>query len=170
MMTASPLRLFRKLRPLFEWTMFFLIAAVFFSTLHHFQITAQFLAIAAVCAPTLAIFFGFSGLLYSRARALVPGVEQRRCLYAAERALQASLTFMVAAAVGALVAAYFWEAGKDAPHILADQTKLFLWFSLPIFLSVMSFGCFFLSVRTVAHRLVRVVQMRELVRRLKKGL
>lgn len=92
----SPNRLTAYMSRAMYAALYLLVSAMFFTALYRFLVTARFLAIAAVYAPTLALLFGFSGVLYGRARAYPAGPEQRRCLYAAERALQASLLFMLA--------------------------------------------------------------------------
>jgi hypothetical protein len=149
--------------------LYMFVAALFFTVLHHFLVSAQFLAVAAVCAPTLALLFGFAGVLYGRARALPKGPDQQRCLYAAERALQAALVFMTAVAVGALIASFLWVMGQQSPSLLQDRTRLLLWFSIPIFLALMAFGAFFFAFRAVGHQLLRWVHVRPLARRLRNG-
>lgn len=66
--------------------------------------------LATVCIPVLAVFFGFTSVLYNRARALAKGKSQNRTLYAAERAMQGTLFFFFGTVLGAILAgllAYF---------------------------------------------------------------
>lgn len=155
----------------FYWWLFVLVAAIFFTALHHYLVTAQFGSLALVCAPVLALLFGFAALLYGRTRALTAGREQRRSLYAAERALQSAVLFMVAVAIGAIIALVIWmsSAAKGAISVTGDL-NLVSWFFVPIMLTLYSFACFFFALRTVAHRLFRWVPVRELARRVKNGL
>jgi hypothetical protein len=62
-------RIARLLVRFFYWVLYALVGSMFFTTLHHYLVTAQFGVVALVCGPTLAILFGFCVLLYGRARA-----------------------------------------------------------------------------------------------------
>jgi hypothetical protein len=150
--------------------LFLLVSALFFTALYTFLVGAQFLALAAVYAPTLALLFGFSSVLYGRARAFPSGPEQRRCLYAAERALQAALLLMVAGALGAVIASFLWALAGKNPAVLKDKISLANWFVLPILLALMAFGAFFMALRAIGHRLLGWVHTRQLVRRIRRAL
>lgn len=155
----------------FYWGLFTLSSGVFFTVLHRYVVTAQFSSLAIVCGPVLALLFGFTSLLYGRTRALPAGREQRRTLYAAERALQSAILFMVAVALGAIIALSVWSsATKGVPVPATANLSLLYWFFLPIMLTLYSFACFFFALRTIAHRLFRWVPVRELARRVKHGL
>lgn len=149
--------------------LFLLVSAAFYTALYLFLVRAQFLALAAIYAPTLALIFGFSSVLYGRSRAFPSGPEQRRCLYAAERALQAALLFMVAGALGAVIASFLWARAEHNPVVLKDEISLGTWFFLPIMLGLMAFGALFLSLRAIGHRLLGWVHMRQLVRRIRRA-
>lgn len=150
-------------------TLFLLVSAAFFTVLYTFLVSAQFLALAAVYAPTLALLFGFASVLYGRSRAFPSGPEQRRCLYAAERALQAALLFMVAGALGAVIASFLWARSEHNPAVLRDEISMANWFFLPIMLGLMAFGAFFFSLRAIGHRLLGWVHLRQLIRRIRRA-
>lgn len=150
--------------------LYMLVSAMFFTALYRFMVTARFLAIAAMYAPTLALLFGFASVLYGRARAYSPGPEQRRCLYAAERSLQASLLFMIAGALGAAVASSLWLWAEQSPTVLTDEVTVTLWFFVPIMFALMSFGAFFFALRAIGHRLLRWLHTEQLARRIRRAL
>ncbi len=150
--------------------LYFLVSALFFVIIYEFLASARFLALAAVYSPTLALLFGFSSVLYGRARAYPAGAEQRRCLYAAERALQAALLFMVAGSLGALIASFLWERGTNDSAVLKDQVSLIFWFFPSILLVLMAFGAFFFAFRAVGHRLLRWMHTKDLVRRIRRAI
>lgn len=155
----------------FYWWLFTLSSGIFFTTLQHYIVTAQFSSLAIVCGPVLALLFGFTSLLYGRTRAFPAGREQRRSLYAAERALQSVILFMVAIALGTMIALPLWlSATRGTPVAAGTNLSLLYWFFFPIILTLYSFGCFFFALRAVAHRLFRWVPVRELARRVKHGL
>lgn len=150
--------------------LYLLVSAMFFTALYRFLVTARFFAIAAVYGPALALLFGFAGVLYGRARAYPAGREQRRCLYAAERALQASLLFMLAGAVGTAVASFLWLRSEQNPAVLSDEVSVGLWFFVPIVLALLSFGAFFFALRAIGHRLLRWLSTGRLARRIRRAL
>lgn len=163
-------RVLNWLRRVFYFLLFVLVSTVFFSALHYYLSTAQFAAIALICGPVLALLFGFSALLYGRTRALLPGLEQKRSLYAAERALQAAILFMVAVALGGIISIPMWMATIGAKTPVSPMNNTLIWFFAPMLLALFSFACFFLALRTVSHRMLRWMTLRELAKRLRNGL
>lgn len=75
-------------------------AFVFFWAVLHHVYTFDFKPLAALCVPILVVFFGFASLLYNRGRALPRGEAQTRSLYAAERAMQATLWYLFGIILG----------------------------------------------------------------------
>jgi hypothetical protein len=75
-------------------------AFVFFWVVLHHVYTFDFKPLAALCVPILVVFFGFASLLYNRGRALPKGEAQTRSLYAAERAMQATLWYLFGIVLG----------------------------------------------------------------------
>lgn len=127
---------------------------------------SEFLYLATLCFPILAILFGFSALLYNRSRALQPGPAQRRSLYAAERALQATVLFVLGLASGAIIATIMSQLklNTQAPE---SATYLLVVFFVPILLILNSFSAFFFSFRAISHGMVRFVSTRELARKIR---
>jgi hypothetical protein len=76
-------------------------AVVFFAIVYHHVSRLDFQPLAALSLPMLVLFFGFTSLLYVRGRSLVRSKEQLRTLFAAERAMQASVSYLSGVAVGA---------------------------------------------------------------------
>jgi hypothetical protein len=78
-------------------------AVVFFAIVHHHVSRLDFQPLAALSLPMLVLFFGFTSLLYVRGRSLGRSKEQLRTLFAAERAMQASVSYLSGVAVGASI-------------------------------------------------------------------
>ena len=78
-------------------------AVVFFAIVHHHVSRLDFQPLAALSLPMLVLFFGFTSLLYVRGRSLARSKEQLRTLFAAERAMQASVSYLSGVAVGASI-------------------------------------------------------------------
>lgn len=151
---------------LFFFTIFSLGSAIFFSTMHHYLVQKEFFYLATLCFPILAILFGFSALLYNRSRALHPGPAQRRSLYAAERALQATILFASGLAIGAIIATITLQLKIDTGGYGPDS-KLLLIFFIPIILILFSFGVFLLSFRAISHGMLKPVTTREMLKRIR---
>lgn len=75
-------------------------AFVFFWAVAHHVYTFDFKPLAALCLPILLVFFGFASLLYNRGRSLPKGETATRSLYAAERAVQATLWYLLGIVLG----------------------------------------------------------------------
>lgn len=151
------------------FALFVAVSTAFFASLEHYLETRQFGALATICGPVLAVLFGFSALLYNRARALPSGKEQRRSLYAAERALQSTLFFLFGTAVGAVGAVIVWSLpglgnAKGLQYWNGFSSLLFL---TSIMLVLYSFSSFFMALHTISHRLLKWLPMRKLAKTLK---
>ncbi|KHA80262.1 hypothetical protein NC77_02355 [Janthinobacterium lividum] len=151
------------------FVLFATVSSAFFASLEHYMRTRQFVALATICGPVLAVLFGFSALLYNRARAFPSGKEQRRSLYAAERAMQSTLLFLVGTAVGGIGAVVIWalpSIGNTAVHPYWSTFGGLLLF-LSIILVLYSFASFFIALQTVSRRLLKWLPIRKLARSLK---
>jgi hypothetical protein len=157
----------RQIIRLFFFMIWSLGATIFFGAMHHYLARGEFLYLATLCFPILAILFGFSALLYNRSRALQPGPAQRRSLYAAERALQATVLFILGLASGAIIATIMSQL-KLSVQPPEAATYLLLIFLVPILLILNSFSAFFFSFRAISHGMVRLVSTRELAKKLKQ--
>ena len=78
-------------------------AAVFFGVVAHHVLSADFRPLAALTLPILVVFYGFSSVLFVRGRALAAGLWQTRSLYAAERAMQATVLYLLGILLGLIV-------------------------------------------------------------------
>src|SRR5688500_1283978 len=76
------------------------LALVFLGVVVHHVFTFDFKPLAALCIPILVVFFGFASLLYTRGRSLAKGKGQMRSLYAAERAMQATIWYLFGIILG----------------------------------------------------------------------
>lgn len=141
-------------------------ATIFFGAMNHYLRQKDYLFLATLCFPILAVLFGFSALLYNRSRAFQPGPVQRRSLYSAERALQSTVLFALGLGSGAIIITIIVQlklsTGDDGP-----QSKLLLIFFVPIMLILSSFGTFFLSFRAISHGMIKRVNIREMLRKIR---
>lgn len=151
---------------LFFYMTFLLGSTIFFSTILHYLAQKEYLYLATLCFPTLAILFGFSALLYNRSRALNAGPAQRRSLYAAERALQATILFVSGLAIGAIITTIMSQLKIDTAGD-GSISKLLLLFCIPILLVLSSFVVALLSFRAISHGMLKHVNVREILKRIR---
>lgn len=156
----------RLLTRLFFFFIWIFAATIFFGAMDYYLRQKDFLILATVCFPILAVLFGFSALLYNRSRAFPPGPVQRRSLYAAERALQSTVLFALGFGSGAIVATIITQL-KLSLDAKEQQSYLLLIFFIPIMLILSSFGTFFLSFRAVSHGMLKRASIRQILRRIK---
>ena len=76
--------------------------AVFLVALADHVLRADFRPLVALSVPLLVVFYGFASVLFVRGRALAQGPWQTRSLYAAERAMQATVWYLVGILLGAI--------------------------------------------------------------------
>lgn len=141
-------------------------AVVFLGAVTHHVVTQNFKPLAAFCVPILVVFYGFASLLFARGRALSKGPWQTRSLYAGERALQATLWYLLGVILGTTVyglARYVgipFDAGK--PGVVALWLLLFL---VPAALMQIGLLYFMRALWIVAPELLRRVDASEVARR-----
>lgn len=171
---------------LFYFLIFMLLVMIFFIALHDLLLRKEYLYLGGLCFPVLAVLYGFTSLLYNRSRAFPSGAVQRRSLYAAERGLQATLLFVLGLAIGVvtitLVETFELEAVRPSHpsyEILIGGLKYtFLASSFPrfemtvylftVFPVLMSFGAFFIAIKSVSHGTVKYLTLRMLMKRVRK--
>jgi hypothetical protein len=73
---------------------------VFFWAVAYHVVNFDFKPLAAFCVPIVILFFGFSSLLFNRGKSLAKGKAQIRSLYAAERATQATILYLLGIILG----------------------------------------------------------------------
>ena len=121
-----------------------------------------------VVFPVLAVFYGFSSLLYNRSRALSSGPEQRRSLYAAERSLQATVLLLCGVALAAGVHVFFLLIGRTSIALSsAAPNDQFYAALLPVLLVGFAWLSFFFALLAMAHRFFRWQRPKAVLRRLK---
>src|SRR4249920_312068 len=76
---------------------------LFLWVVSHHVITRDIKPLAALCLPILVILYGFASVLFVRGRALAAGPWQLRSLYAAERAMQATVWYLLGIILGVTV-------------------------------------------------------------------
>jgi hypothetical protein len=103
-------------------------AFVFFWVVAHHVASFDFKPLAAFCVPMLIVFVGFSSLLYNRGKSLAKGRAQVRSLYAAERAMQATVWYLFGILLGtSLYGILVYFGVTFDPH---DPTPAGLWLLL----------------------------------------
>lgn len=126
----------------------------------------EFKPLASLCIPMLAVFFGFSALLYNRARALPSGSEQRRSLYAAERAMQATVFYLVGLMLALVMVAGLLGVGYEPPATIKEGAIPFplVIFSGPILAMLWAYICFTYALRALTTRFLRRRPARDILR------
>src|SRR5262245_20288285 len=92
--------------PLYRWIRWVLELGGGFTLFAAFYFVVtwqQFEAFAKVVIPILATYIATAALLYNRGRALPAGPSKTRSLYAAERAVQATLFTLVGAVIACVI-------------------------------------------------------------------
>lgn len=156
----------RKIVSLFYYSVFLFGSTIFFGALEYYLRNKEYIFLGGLCFPILAVLFGFSALLYNRSRALQSGTAQRRSLYAAERALQATILFVLGVGSAAIIATIISVLGLDISNTPQSPWLLLLFF-IPIMLVVFSFGAFYLALRAISHGMVRSIGLRPFMKRLR---
>lgn len=156
---------------LFEVIVFgvFASGAMFFSFVYGtFLVTLNAERLAPLLVPGLAVFYGFSALMYNRARAVASSAEQRRSLYAGERALQATILYVTSVAIAAAISGFFALA-ETSPQPIDSEPPLtrLLAFAVPIVLMGFAWSAFFFAFHAMAHRVLGWQRPRIVLRRVR---
>jgi predicted lysophospholipase L1 biosynthesis ABC-type transport system permease subunit len=135
----------------------------------HHVYTADFKPLAAFCVPIILLFFGLTSLLYNRGRALAKGKEQVRSLYAAERAMQGTIWYLLGIILGTSLYGVLMRFGvtfdPGAPSPVGLWLLLFL---APYALMQAGLLCLMRAVWVVAPNLLRRVGPLERRRRVEE--
>ena len=83
---------------------------------------------------TAGLLFGFTSLLYNRARSFPSGPTERRSLFAAELALRSTLSFVLGSAITAMIYFFLANSSYVATPIQNLPTQL-----MPAFFTVVPF-------------------------------
>jgi hypothetical protein len=132
----------------------------------HHLVNRDVRPLVAFCLPILVVFYGFASVLFVRGKALAAGPWQIRSLYAAERAMQATVWYLLGIILG--VTAYGllrylkvpWDSNE--PWFLALLLTVFL---PPYSLMQTGLLCFMRAVWIVVPQFVRPVGALEIARR-----
>jgi hypothetical protein len=150
--------------------------AVVFVTALEFVSKSMFKELASVLLPVLAVFFGFSALLYNRSRAYPDGPIQRRSLYVAEEAMQATFLYLTAILLGGVITWWVIQLGVKFEEIPASpmSSKMpglgwLIVYGLPLFLMGLSFITFSSALRVVGQRLFFSGKIRKRLNRMIKN-
>jgi hypothetical protein len=144
-------------------------AFVFFWAVLYHVYTFTFRPLAAFCIPILVVFFAFSSLLYMRGRSLGKGEAQIRSLYAAERAMQASIWYLFGIILGTSLyglIVYFgvsFDPSKPSPVGL-----LLLLFLAPYALMQIGFVIFMRALWIITPQFFRRISPFEIRRRIEQ--
>jgi hypothetical protein len=145
------------------------LAFVFLGAVVHHVYTFDFKPLAALCIPILVLFFGFASLLYTRGRSLAKGKGQARSLYAAERAMQATIWHLFGIILGTSLYAVLMHAGvRFDPSAPTPAGLWLLLFLAPYALMQIALLCFMRAVWVITPQSFRRVGVLELRRRVQQ--
>jgi hypothetical protein len=163
---ASPrARLTRLAYPVFELCASF----VFFWAVAHHVATFDLKPLAAFCVPFLIVFYGFAALLFNRGKALAKGKAQIRSLYAAERATQATVLYLLGILLGTTLYGILMYLGLSFDPQRPGLAGLWLLlFIVPYALMQAGFVYLMRALRLVAPQLLRGASAFELRRRVEQ--
>jgi len=143
---------------------------LFFAAVAQHVVRAEFRPLLALGVPVLAVFYGFASVLFVRGRAMAKGPWQNRSLYAAERAMQATLWYLLGIALAVMVYAFlkhFTPAlDTDAPALSRAGLMLFL---APFTLLQAAFMFFMRGMWVLAPDFFRAAGTFKVARRLRQG-
>ena len=145
------------------------LAFVFFGAVAHHVSTFDFKPLAALCIPIIAVFFSFSSLLFIRGRSLAKGRGQMRSLYAAERAMQATIWYLFGIVLGTSLYGILMRFGvtfdASAPAPAGLWLLLFL---APYALMQIGLLCFLSAIWAITPHFFRRLGAFELARRVQQ--
>lgn len=146
-------------------------AVVFFAIVHHHVSRLDFQPLAALSLPMLVLFFGFTSLLYVRGRSLGRSKEQLRTLFAAERAMQGSISYLSGVAIGASIWGLLQHVGDglDPTQPAAAGASLLLAFLLPYALMQRGFFLFMGAVWIIVPQFLHPVSPYQVWRRVARA-
>lgn len=145
------------------------LALVFLGAIAHHVYNFDFKPLAAFCIPILVLYFGFASLLYARGKALAKGKEQTRSLYAAERAMQATVWHLFGVILGTSLYAVLIRSGLTFdPGAPSPAGLWLLLFLAPYALMQIGLLCFTRAVWLITPRFFRRVGAFELRRRVQQ--
>lgn len=168
--SATPVQAMRTRAPRLAFRLLEIaLAIVFLGVVAHHVYTFDFKPLAAFCVPIILVFFGFTSLLYNRGRALTKGKAPTRSLYAAERAMQGTVWYLLGIILGTSLYGVLVRFGvtfdPSAPSPAGLSLLLFL---APYAFMQMGLLCLMRAIWTVAPNPFRRVGAFELRRRVRQ--
>jgi hypothetical protein len=172
-MRASSRRKIVRAHKVFFYLLTIVGFSVVFTTVMIFSTTLKLGTIAPYFLPILASFFGFSAILYNRARAYPNGPTQRRSLFIANMALTATVLYLVGLLIGAAVTFFIlsentmptaYEFSFSDPRIF---NALLIYSPSLIFVGA-SFHLFAIALRLFCITLVMPSRLQQQLRKMKK--
>jgi hypothetical protein len=141
-------------------------AFVFFWAVAHHVATFDLKPLAAFCVPFLIVFYGLAALLFNRGKSLAKGRAQARSLYAAERATQATVLYLLGILLGTTLYGILVYLGLSFdPHRPGPAGLWLLLFVAPYALMQAGFVYLMRALRLVAPQLLPGASAFELRRR-----
>lgn len=141
---------------------------VFLGAVAHHVAQADFRPLLALGVPMLIVFYGFASVLFVRGKALAPGLWQTRSLYAAERAMQATVWYLLGILLGVTMYAFVKPLGAFEPGA-AGLTRLWLLtFIAPYALMQMALLAFLRGIWALAPDLFPTGDMLTVARRVRQ--
>lgn len=163
--TSPGTRLTRLAYPIFELCASF----VFFWAVAHHVATFDLKPLAAFCVPFLIVFYGLAALLFNRGKSLAKGKAQTRSLYAAERATQATVLYLLGILLGTTLYGIFVYLGLSFdPHRPSPAGLWLLLFIAPYALMQAGFVYLMRALWLVAPQLLPGASAYELRRRIQQ--
>lgn len=145
------------------------LALVFLGVVVHHVYTFDFRPLAALCIPIVIVFFGFASLLYNRGRSLAKARGQMRSLYAAERAVQATVWYLFGIILGTSLYGILMRLGLT--YNPSEPSAGGLWlllFLVPYAFMQVGLLCFMRAVWAIAPHFFRSLDAFELRRRVQQ--
>ena len=101
-------------------------ALAFLAAIVHHVSRGDFKPLVVMTLPLLVVFYGFASVLFVRGRALAAGAWQTRSLYAAERAMQATVWYLLGIFLGVAVYALLKNLGMGLDPEASPLLRLVL--------------------------------------------
>ena len=158
--------------PLYNWVRWILEYGGGFTLVIAFLVVVfqqQFESFARVIVPILATYIATSALLYNRGRALARGPSKVRSLYAAERAVQATLFTLVGVAIGGVIFAWSQWFGLTLAKENGAKNLWALIYFFPLVYIMYGYMSFLLGLRVIAKEFMRPLPAKEIARRLRNA-
>lgn len=158
--------------PVFRWIRFILELGGAFALFVAFVYVVgqhQYDAFAKTIVPILATYIATAALLYNRARGLPKNTNKVRSLYAAERAIQATIFTITGVLVGAVIYGWLsWFGVVIAKGNDLNDPWIFA-YMLPLAFIEFGYASFLFALRAISKDFLRPISAREIARRIRNA-